>query len=51
MEFFEADIYDFWAHLLVPFASPQKKILRSYSGFRPFFGISFLDRNSKTAHF
>ena len=35
----------FWYHSLF-----LKKIFRSYSGFRPFFGIHFLARNSKTAH-
>ena len=37
----------FWYHSLVP----QKKFFRSYSGFRPFFGIPFLAHNSKTAHY
>ena len=36
-----------WYHSLFP---PQI-FFRSSSGFRPFFGIPLLDRNSKTAHF
>ena len=36
---------------MVPFASARNCFLRSYSGFRPFFGILFFAHNSKTAHF
>ena len=36
-----------WYHSLVP----KNDFLRSYSGFRPFFGILFLAHNSKTAVF
>ena len=40
---FEADIccVEFLADRLVPFASPQTKIFRSYSGFRPFLESPF----------
>ena len=36
-----------WYHSLVP----KTFFLRSYSGFRSFFGIPFFAHNSKTAHF
>ena len=53
VDFFEADIYDAecLGRWIGTIASPQKIFLRSYSGFRPFFGIHFLARNSKMAHF
>ena len=53
VEFFEADIYDveFLGATFGTIRSSPKKIFRSYSGFRLFFGILFLARNSKTAHF
>ena len=41
----------FEAIITTVFASAQKCFLRSYSGFRPFFGILFLAHNSKTAGF